>query len=149
MVEKKYLPIARENKLEIIFLVSPTTTIERIIKMDAISDSFLYVVSSNVTTGKNNINRETENYFQRIKNMNLKNPLMIGFGISDKNSFDTACNYASGAIIGSAFIKAQDEKRETDFIGDILAAEYEPVFRVKASLTNPGLQSGVDKVRGL
>jgi tryptophan synthase alpha chain len=65
------------------------------------------MVSSSSTTGvKNGIDTEKEKYFSRIKNMNLKNPLMIGFGIGDKKSFEKACEYANGAIIGSAFIKA-------------------------------------------
>ena len=65
------------------------------------------MVSSASTTGvKNGIDEEKRNYFARIKKMNLKNPLIIGFGISDKESFDKACEYANGAIIGSAFIKS-------------------------------------------
>jgi len=118
-VENKYLQLAKKYNLQMIFLISPTSSAERITRMDNISDSFLYVVSSNSTTGKNGFSAEAEIYFQRIKNMNLKNPLMIGFGISDNKSFECVCKYASGAIVGSAFIKAQDSGNEFEFIKGI------------------------------
>ena len=74
------------------------------------TDAFIYIVSSNAITGGNSsIKQEQENYFQRIKNMQLKNPTLIGFGIKDKQTFDTACQYANGAIIGTAFINAIDK----------------------------------------
>ena len=102
-----------ENNIQNIFLVTPQTAEERIRKIDEISDAFIYIVSSNAITGGNsNIEVEQENYFNRIKSMQLKNPTLIGFGIKDKQTFDTACQYANGAIIGSAFIKAIDNSKD-------------------------------------
>ena len=99
--------------LKNIFLVTPQTAEERIRKIDEMSDAFIYIVSSNAITGGNsNIEVEQENYFNRIKSMQLKNPTLIGFGIKDKQTFDTACQYANGAIIGTAFIKAIDNSKD-------------------------------------
>lgn len=89
-----------------IFLVSPQTGTERIKKIDDVSRGFIYMVSSSSTTGiKGEFTPEQITYFERIREMNLKNPRLIGFGISDHESFSTACNYAQGVIIGSAFVK--------------------------------------------
>ena len=96
--------------LENIFLVTPQTAENRIRKIDDLTDAFIYIVSSNAITGGNsNIQQGQENYFNRIKNMQLKNPTLIGFGIKDKQTFNTACQYANGAIIGTAFINAIDK----------------------------------------
>jgi tryptophan synthase alpha chain len=92
--------------LNMIFLISPQTGGKRIGILDKASSGFLYVVSSASTTGKISNMEQEKSYFERIQKMGLKNPLLIGFGISDKKSYDTACSYASGAIIGSAFIRA-------------------------------------------
>lgn len=98
--------------LQNIFLVTPQTAEDRIRKIDDLTDAFIYIVSSNAITGGNsNIQQEQENYFQRIKNMKLKNSTLIGFGIKDKQTFDTACEYANGAIIGTAFINAIDKSK--------------------------------------
>lgn len=100
----------KQYHLENIFLVTPQTAENRIRKIDELTDSFIYIVSSNAITGGNStIDQEQENYFQRIKNMQLKNPSLIGFGIKDKQTFDTACQYSNGAIIGTAFINAIDK----------------------------------------
>lgn len=89
-----------------IFLVSPNTSEGRIRRIDQESRGFIYVVSSSSITGaKKGVQEGQLEYYQRIKSMNLKNPLLVGFGISDKETFDTACTYANGAIIGSAFIR--------------------------------------------
>jgi len=89
-----------------IFLITPQTSDERIKQIDAISEGFIYMVSSASTTGaKTGISSDQEAYFKRIDNMNLKNPRLVGFGISDRESFLKASNGASGAIIGSAFVK--------------------------------------------
>ena len=93
--------------LEMIFLITPQTTNERIKLIDSKSSGFLYIVSSYAITGsKNDIQQSQIEYFERINSLNLKNPKLIGFGISDKKTFNTACQHAEGAIIGSAFIKA-------------------------------------------
>jgi len=110
--ETFYKEMFEQYGLQNIFLVTPQTTEERIRKIDDLTDAFIYIVSSNAITGGNsNIQQEQENYFQRIKNMKLKNPTLIGFGIKDKQTFDTACEYANGAIIGTAFINAIDKSQ--------------------------------------
>ena len=102
-----------QYNLQNIFLVTPQTNEERIHKIDALSDAFIYIVSSNAITGGNSdIAASQKQYFQRIKNMSLKNPTVIGFGIKDKTTFDTACEYSNGAIIGSAFVQAIDGSKE-------------------------------------
>jgi len=98
--------------LQNIFLVTPQTAEDRIRKIDELTDAFIYIVSSNAITGGNTDIEQTQyTYFQRIKEMKLKNPTLIGFGIKDKKTFDTACEYANGAIIGTAFINAIDHSQ--------------------------------------
>lgn len=105
--ETFYKILFEQNDIRNIFLVTPQTSEERIRRIDELTDAFIYVVSSNaITGGQVNIEENREAYFERLKRMNLKNPLMIGFGIRDKHSFEEACQYANGAIIGTAFIKA-------------------------------------------
>ena len=105
--QKKYKLLLNSLELDCIFLITPQTTTERIKLIDQESSGFLYVVSSySITGSKNDIKQAQIDYFKRIKALNLTNPKLIGFGISNKATFDTACEYAEGAIIGSAFIKA-------------------------------------------
>lgn len=88
------------------FLISPQTSEKRIREIDENTDGFIYMVSSHSITGaKADISEEQIAYFERVKAMNLKNPRLIGFGISDAQTFTTASQYSNGAIIGSAFIK--------------------------------------------
>jgi tryptophan synthase alpha chain len=90
-----------------IFLITPQSDVKRIKLIDSISNSFIYMVSSSSTTGKNvDASKMQNDYFQRIYDLNLKNPLIVGFGIRDKQTFDNAVKLSSGAIIGSAFVKA-------------------------------------------
>ena len=92
--------------LKNIFLITPQTSVERIHFIDSVSDGFIYMVSSASVTGSQaGFGSVQEEYFKRISDMNLKNPQVIGFGISDKETFKQATQYAKGAIIGSAFIK--------------------------------------------
>lgn len=104
--EKEYTKIFEENDLNFIFLITPETSEERIRKIDSISNGFIYAVSSSSITGKNTDINAQESYFQRIKSMDLKNKVLIGFGIRDHQTFMQACKYAAGAIIGTAYIKA-------------------------------------------
>ncbi|MDP4285635.1 MAG: tryptophan synthase subunit alpha [Bacteroidota bacterium] len=104
--ENEYKKILAENDLHFIFLITPETSDERIRKIDSISDGFIYAVSSSSITGRDTDMNAQENYFKRIKNMNLKNEVLIGFGIKDHITFSQACQYATGAIIGTAYIKA-------------------------------------------
>ena len=100
---KKYFD---ENDLHFIFLITPETSEERIKKIDALTKGFIYAVSSSSTTGNNKEISVQENYFKRLQKMNLKNPVLIGFGIKDNQTFKAACKYSNGAIIGSAYINA-------------------------------------------
>jgi tryptophan synthase alpha chain len=111
LVYKKYFT---QNKLSLIFLITPQTSVERIKKADSISSGFLYAVSSNSVTGST-LNKDGQNeYFNKLSSMKLKNPLMIGFGINSKETFDNACNYASGAIVGSAYIKTISKAKNVE-----------------------------------
>jgi tryptophan synthase alpha chain len=107
--EKEYRENIQKYGLDFIFLITPATSDERIKKLDELSRGFLYVVSSSSITGTTKDFSRVENYVRRLKEMNLRNPLLVGFGISSKNDFDTACRYANGAIIGSAYIKALEQ----------------------------------------
>lgn len=104
--EQVYKSLFEKYGLHFIFLISPQTSTERIFKADELSSGFVYAVSSAATTGKETNFNKQESYFKKIKKMKLKNPVLIGFGIKDKATFNLACRYASGAIIGSAYIKA-------------------------------------------
>lgn len=104
--EKEYKDVIKKYNLDFIFLVTPETSEERIKKLDELSSGFLYAVSSSSITGSDKDFSSVETYLQRLKQMNLKNPVLVGFGIKDKSTFETACKYANGAIIGSAYIKA-------------------------------------------
>jgi tryptophan synthase alpha chain len=106
-----YASLYEKNNIYNILLVSPQTPDKRIAYLDSISKGFLYMVSTSSTTGiKKGFDYSQTEYFRRIKELNLKTPGLIGFGISDKESFDLACFHSAGAIIGSAFIKALDEE---------------------------------------
>lgn len=107
--EEMYKDVFEKYELSNIFLVTPQTSEERILKIDSLSNAFIYLVSSSATTGNNlSVAGSTSAYFERISKMNLRTPVMIGFGISNKETYQAACKFASGAIIGSAFVKALD-----------------------------------------
>jgi tryptophan synthase alpha chain len=104
--ENIYGKYFKENNLSNIFLVTPQTSKDRIHKIDGLSNSFIYLLSSSSITGKNlEVSNAIEDYYKRVKAMDLKNPAVIGFGISDNKTYTKACEYASGAIVGSAFVK--------------------------------------------
>jgi tryptophan synthase alpha chain len=94
-----------------VFLITPQTSDERIRFIDSVSSGFIYMVSSASVTGSQSGFGDTQSeYFERIANMNLKNPQVIGFGINNAETFNQATQYAKGAIIGSAFIKHLSEE---------------------------------------
>jgi tryptophan synthase alpha chain len=107
--ETEYGAIIKKYGLDFIFLVTPETSIERIKKLDGLSSGFLYAVSSSSTTGSDKNMTNVKSYLQKLKGLNLKNPVLVGFGIKDKNTFEAACSNANGAIIGTAYIKALAE----------------------------------------
>ena len=101
-----YAEIFQSNGLHNIFLISPNTSEDRIREIDEKSGGFIYVVSSSSITGaKSGVQDGQLVYYERIESLQLKTPRLIGFGISDRHTFNTACTYSQGAIIGSAFIK--------------------------------------------
>lgn len=123
--ETMYGAVIRKYGLDFIFLVTPETSEERIRQLDGLSTGFLYAVSSSSTTGSDKQVPDQSAYFQRLQHMQLNNPVLIGFGIKDKATFDAASAYAAGAIIGSAYIKALDGKEDVAaatkaFIGGVL-----------------------------
>ncbi len=104
--EQVYGKTIQENELDFIFLVTPETPEARLRQLDHLSTGFLYAVSSSATTGTDKDFTKVALYLERLKSMELKNPLLVGFGIKDKKSFDAVTAYANGAIIGSAYIQA-------------------------------------------
>lgn len=108
--ESMYSGFFKDNNLSNIFLVTPQTAEARIRKIDELSNSFIYLLSSsNITGGSLNVSDSIEGYYQRVKSMSLKNPTIIGFGISNNETYTKACQYANGAIVGSAFVKLLGE----------------------------------------
>ena len=104
--ETEYGDIIKKHGLDFIFLVTPETSEGRVRKLDELSSGFIYAVSSSSTTGGDKNLSEIKSYLQKLKAMSLKNPVLVGFGIKDKSTFETACANANGAIIGTAYIKA-------------------------------------------
>ena len=98
--------IIKKYGLDFIFLVTPETSEERLRKLDSLSSGFLYAVSSSATTGKDKDFNVVEKYLQRLQSYQLKNPILVGFGIKDKQTFQSVSKFANGAIIGTAYIKA-------------------------------------------
>jgi len=108
---EKYQRLFDEAGVANIFLITPQTSDERIKRIDAQSKGFIYMVSSASVTGvKKDVEQEQIDYFNRVNGLQLKTPRLIGFGISNRSTFETACQHASGAIIGSAFVKLIGEQ---------------------------------------
>jgi tryptophan synthase alpha chain len=112
--ETEYGSIIKKYNLDFIFLVTPETSDERIKKLDSLSSGFLYAVSSSSTTGGEKSNAASTEYLQKLKSLNLKNPVLVGFGIKDKRSFEAVCQLADGGIIGSAYIKALENNEDVN-----------------------------------
>lgn len=113
--QEEYRPIAERYDIKIIMLITPETSEERVREIDRNTDGFIYMVSSAATTGaQKDFDTAKQAYFQRIEEMKLRNPRMVGFGISNKPTFDAACKYASGAIIGSKFVTLLDEEKDPE-----------------------------------
>lgn len=105
--QTEYKSLMEQHGLKMSFLITPQTTEERVKLIAKESTAFLYMVSSfSITGSKSEIQQNQIDYFKKIDSLNLNTPKLIGFGISNKQTFDTACQFANGAIIGSAFIKA-------------------------------------------
>ncbi len=112
--ETEYCAIIKKYDLDFIFLVTPETSEERVKKLDSLCSGFLYAVSSSSTTGSDKKAADTSAYLKRLRDLKLKNPVLVGFGINNKHSFDAVCQMADGAIIGSAYIKALENNADVN-----------------------------------
>ncbi len=123
--EMEYQQHFKKYGLKFIFLVTPETSSERIQKIDSLCTGFLYAVSTSSTTGNSHKPIEDQGvYFKKLKDMNLNNRVLVGFGIKDNHTFKTACTFTNGAIIGSAYINALKNtmdiyKTTKDFINTV------------------------------
>ena len=121
--QKDYNKITEKFGLNMMFLITPQTSNERIYKIDKFSNGFIYMVSSySVTGARDSFDEYQIDYFKRTKKMKLSNPLLIGFGIGNKDTYATACKFSHGAIIGSAFIKHIEKygvQKTKVFVNDI------------------------------
>lgn len=125
---EEYRPIAERYDLRIIMLITPETSEERIREIDRHTEGFIYMVSSAAITGaQRDFNEQKQAYFRRIEAMNLRNPRMIGFGISNRQTYEAASAHAAGCIIGSKFVTLLNEEQ-----GDALKA----VTRLKEAIFN-------------
>ncbi len=124
--ETEYGATIKKYGLDFVFLVTPETSEERVKKLDDLSTGFLYAVSSSSTTGKDKNMNDVKLYLQKLKKLKLKNPVLVGFGIKDKQTFESACENANGALIGTAFIKALEkdpnvERATKKFVNEIIS----------------------------
>ena len=109
---EEYRPIARQYGVHLIMLITPETSEERIRQIDGHTDGFIYMVSSAAITGaQKDFNEQKQAYFRRIEAMHLRNPRMIGFGISNRQTFEAAAAHAAGCIIGSKFVSLLAEEK--------------------------------------
>ena len=113
--EREYRKVFEDAGLLLTFLISPTTSDDRIKKIDGLSKGFIYAVSASATTGaKSGFASEQIQYFDRLKKMKLKSPFLIGFGISNKETFFQASEYSAGAIVGSAFVNMLKDSKDIE-----------------------------------
>jgi tryptophan synthase alpha chain len=111
--QHEYKDIFEKAGMANTFLISPTTSDERIRRIDSLTSGFIYAVSASSTTGaKGDFTHEQIDYFTKLQGMKLKNPFLIGFGISNNETFSTASSYGSGAIVGSAFINLLRDSKD-------------------------------------
>ena len=108
--EENYKAVAQKSDIRVIMLITPETSETRVREIDEHTDGFIYMVSSAATTGaQKDFDNQKQAYFKKIQDMHLRNPRMVGFGISNKQTFDAACANSSGAIIGSRFVTLLNE----------------------------------------
>ena len=106
--EEEYRKMFERHGLGVTFLISPQTSEARIRHIDSLSHGFIYMVSSSSITGGQSGLAGAVPYFERVQAMDLKTPRLIGFGISAAADFNLVSEYAHGAVVGSAFIRALD-----------------------------------------
>ena len=110
--QQEYRPIAEKYDIKVIMLITPETSEERIRQIDRHTDGFIYMVSSAAITGaQKDFNEQKQAYFRRIEAMNLQHPRMIGFGISNRQTYEAAASHAAGCIIGSKFVTLLEEEQ--------------------------------------
>lgn len=124
--ENSYGAIIKKHGLDFIFLVTPETTEERVRKLDNLSSGFLYAVSASGTTGGDTDFDKVNGYLRRLASYQLNNPVMVGFGIKDRQSFEAVTKYSQGAIIGSAFIKILSEAADIDEATNLFISRIRP-----------------------
>ena len=104
--QREYQPLFAKHDIKVVFLVTPQTSAARVRQLDALADGFIYLVAAAGTTGaQTDMNADVDAYLSRTKALGLRNPTLVGFGISDAASFAAASRHTTGAIIGSAFIR--------------------------------------------
>ncbi len=113
--QTQYRPIAERYDVKAIMLITPETSEERVHEMDTHTDGFIYMVSSASTTGaQKTFDKQKLDYFKKVNKMQLRNPCIVGFGISNQATFQAACEYARGGIIGSRFVALFDEEKDAE-----------------------------------
>lgn len=113
--QERYRIIAERYNVKVIMLITPETSDERILEIDQHTNGFIYMVSSAATTGaQKDFETQKHTYFKHIDELKLSNPRMVGFGISNKATFRAACEYSSGAIVGSKFVTLLEEEKDPD-----------------------------------
>lgn len=122
--EAGYAELFEEYGIYMVFLATPETTDKRLKQIDAASRGFIYAVSSSSTTGTQQNLQGQEEYFRRLEQAGLRNPVLVGFGIRDRDTFEAACRHTNGAVIGTAFIRAISDAPDPDeaaaaFIGGV------------------------------
>lgn len=132
--EREYGAILKKYNLDFIFLVTPETPPERVRKLDSLSSGFLYAVSSSATTGSEKDFELVTNYLKRLSDMHLSNPILVGFGIKDRQTFEITSLYTNGGIIGSAYIKALEKSSDIrlstkQFLENILKQEKDIISK--------------------
>lgn len=115
--ERTYKNLFSKYQIDLIFLVTPETSKERLQEIDRVGTGFIYAVSSSSTTGSDKSWNKLEEYFQHLANSSLQNPVLTGFGVKDKDSFTQASKHTQGAIIGTAFIKVLTENKDNLSMG--------------------------------
>tara|TARA_X000000368_G_scaffold389622_1_gene352149 strand:- start:180 stop:665 length:486 start_codon:yes stop_codon:yes gene_type:complete len=121
--KNKFQKVFDNENISFISLITPNTSEDRVKQIDKNSNGFIYMVSSSSITGKkSSFDDKQIKYFKKISGLSLKNPTIIGFGISDKKSFEQACEYSQGAIIGTKFIKEISKGNLSESIKGFIAS---------------------------
>ena len=112
--QEHYRIIAERYNIRVIMLITPETSEERVREIDTYRRIYLYGFISSNHRAQQDFNEQKQAYFKKIEDMHLNNPLMVGFGISNKATFQAACEHASGAIIGSKFVTLLEEEKDPE-----------------------------------